>query len=344
MRNKVKYAGVTAVALLTVAPMITSSLNPIMVKASPVVEAGKVNSKESSEITSIDFRYPAEIDVEEGSLVSASEVFDVSSYIIVSNDGNTLDYASYVSPDVDNYKEYAKDSDLKDIVEMGESFTLENPTLYRRVIVIFDDSMAELINNKSISKIFNGELKDDKIELEEYGFSFIQKINIVKNSEEVNPPVVTPEQPKDVSGIAIVNHENNFYHLYNTNNELIDHRALAANSHWQVDKVRTINGEKQYRVSTNEWIKASDVTFIANAEVNYSMTITPLTQAQQITLDGDGHYRLHNSDMEVSDHRALSGGTSWLVDKIGRDAHGGVYYGVSTNEFIKAGDGVNLVK
>lgn len=333
MRNKIKYAGVTAVALLTVAPMITSSLNPILVKASPVVEAGNVNSKESSEITSMDFQYPAEITVEEGSSVKDSEVIDGSNYIIIGNDGNTIIHASNVLPDMDNNKEYATDSSLDSIVDMGESFTLENQTLYRRIIVLFDEYIESLINDEDISKTFNDKPKDNETRLEGYGFSFIQKITVISS-----------EQPKDISGVAIVNHDNNFYHLYNTDNEVIDHRALAANSHWQVDKVRTVNGEKQYRVSTNEWIHASDVTFIENAEVNYGMTITPLTQAQQISLDGDGHYRLHNSDMEISDHRALSGGTNWLVDKIGRDAHGGVYYGVSTNEFVKAGDGVNVVK
>lgn len=342
MRNKVKYAGVTVVALLTVAPMITSSLNPILVKASPVVEAGKVNSKESLEITSIDFRYPAEIDVEEGSLVSELKKFNSDDYKIISND----EIINTKPIDIGQEEGYTIGSELNssDYVDMGEKFTLENRTLYRRVNVVFSSGIGNIINNGGISVTYNDKEKDDNIKLYPVAYTFVQKVNVIEKEEEVNPPVVTPEQPKDSPGIAIINHENNFYHLYNTNNELIDHRALAANSHWQVDKVRTINGEKQYRVSTNEWIKASDVTFIANAEVNYSMTITPLTQAQQITLDGDGHYRLHNSDMEVSDHRALSGGTSWLVDKIGRDAHGGVYYGVSTNEFVKAGDGVNLVK
>lgn len=334
MRNKVKYASIIAVALLTAAPMI----NPIVVKASPNIEAGNVKNSEKSEKTTYDFQYSAEITVEEGSLISdiKDKYTDVAliDSVTKENVGNILK-VSPVNSMLFLEPEYGVPFNTIHVFAGDKFSSKDRSTYYRNVSVTFDSS--EYLSNKELLTA-NGssDISGLRINVADNIISYFQKITIISP--------ISPEQPKDISGVAIVNHENNFYHLYNTNNELIDHRALVANSHWQVDKVRTINGEKQYRVSTNEWIKASDVTFIANAEVNYSMTITPLTQAQQITLDGDGHYRLHNSDMEVSDHRALSGGTSWLVDKIGRDAHGGVYYGVSTNEFVKAGDGVNLVK
>lgn len=48
-------------------------------------------------------------------------------------------------------------------------------------------------------------------------------------------------------------------YLYDINGKKSSLRALASGSAWFSDKVATINGEKMYRVATNEWVKASDV-------------------------------------------------------------------------------------
>lgn len=47
--------------------------------------------------------------------------------------------------------------------------------------------------------------------------------------------------------------------LYTTRGKAVGNRGLGANSSWITDKAATINGEKMYRVATNEWIKASDI-------------------------------------------------------------------------------------
>ncbi|MFD1418351.1 SLAP domain-containing protein [Companilactobacillus keshanensis] len=356
MRNKIKYAGITAVVLLTAAPMITSSLNSTTIKGSSVVDANVSNVNNSrvdvSEIQSADLQYPTEITVEEGSLVSNIDN-NFSGYQLVSSEEGSKGTLIGTAKNVEtgtlyDGKEYYSDPDLKNGIELGDTFTSEHSTLYRYVVIQFDDlagNFLERISNGGAGGIYEGLTvnnsdQDLSIYLVSDSAMDKQKINVVPPTP-VTPPV---ETPKEISGVAIVNHDNSFYHLYNENNEQIDHRALSANSHWQVDQVRTIDGEKQYRVSTNEWIKAENVSFIENAEVAHELTITPLSETQQIDLSDGSHHKLYNSDLEVSDVRALSGGTSWIVDKIGRDAHGGVYYGVSNNEFVKAGDGVTLIK
>lgn len=47
--------------------------------------------------------------------------------------------------------------------------------------------------------------------------------------------------------------------LFDSKGKQITNRGLAANSGWFTDKFATINGEKMYRVATNEWVKASDI-------------------------------------------------------------------------------------
>ena len=47
--------------------------------------------------------------------------------------------------------------------------------------------------------------------------------------------------------------------LYTKDGKKVTNRALAANTPWYTDQSATINGEKMYRVATNEWVKASDI-------------------------------------------------------------------------------------
>lgn len=179
------------------------------------------------------------------------------------------------------------------------------------------------------------------------GIYYIREINVDKSDSNSNNNNNSNNSGniQSISGVATTHNENGFYFLYNDNNEKVDNRALGKNSSWKVDGVRTINGVKQYRVSTHEWVNASDVDFDENGEITEGMSVQKLDTPKQINL-GTKHsrYGLHNSKLKLSTTRALAGGTSWIVDKVGTDSNGATYYGVSTDEFVKAGDGVTLVK
>lgn len=47
--------------------------------------------------------------------------------------------------------------------------------------------------------------------------------------------------------------------LYTLEGKMITNRAISGSSKWYTDQYATVNGEKMYRVATNEWVKASDV-------------------------------------------------------------------------------------
>lgn len=47
--------------------------------------------------------------------------------------------------------------------------------------------------------------------------------------------------------------------LYTSTGQLVGNRALAANTPWFSDKSAVINGQKMYRVATNEWVSANDL-------------------------------------------------------------------------------------
>lgn len=200
------------------------------------------------------------------------------------------------------------------------------------------------VNGVNASTTDNGQLvkdADDNIT----GIKMVREINVTKDGANSDWTV------KDVKGIVNTKSDKNFYTLHNDADELVSNRALSKNSAWQTDKVRTnAAGDKQYRVSTHEWIPAENVSFEGSetdtgstTDPEGALTVTKLDKNKIINISTSGMvYFLYNSKGVKSDTRALSGGSSWQVDKTAVDAAGNTYYGVSTDEFVKAGEGVSL--
>ncbi|MQS89633.1 SLAP domain-containing protein [Companilactobacillus mishanensis] len=166
------------------------------------------------------------------------------------------------------------------------------------------------------------------------------------SNSDVNGVVTTPVV--DMGNNTIVTH------LYDENGTKIVGRALSQGTDWFTDTKRVNNngGEVMYRVSTNEWVKASDVSYADkttdtdNGGDNNASGLTDITDLpanSTVSLDGPAGfvYSLFTSDGTAAT-RGLAGLSSWSTDKTAKDAQGNVYYRVSTNEWIQAGSGVTL--
>lgn len=71
---------------------------------------------------------------------------------------------------------------------------------------------------------------------------------------------VTKNRPTPVMEKGIVTTNSGLYfHLYTIDGKEITNRGLSGDSKWFTDQYATINGEKMFRVATNEWVKATDV-------------------------------------------------------------------------------------
>ncbi|MFC0290131.1 glycoside hydrolase family 73 protein [Bombilactobacillus bombi] len=68
--------------------------------------------------------------------------------------------------------------------------------------------------------------------------------------------------PNNDVHVVRVNGGQRFVHLYTPLGVSIADRVLPANTDWRSDQTRLINNERFYRVSTYEWVKASDVAVI----------------------------------------------------------------------------------
>ncbi|MFD1417396.1 leucine-rich repeat domain-containing protein [Companilactobacillus keshanensis] len=96
-------------------------------------------------------------------------------------------------------------------------------------------------------------------------------------------------------------------------------RGLAQTTDWQSDRYTYINGVKQYRVSTNEWVAADQI-----------LEITPVSGVLTINSDAT----LYRDNGNKSD-RGLAANSAFLTDKTAT-INGETMYRVSTNEWVPA--------
>lgn len=61
---------------------------------------------------------------------------------------------------------------------------------------------------------------------------------------------------------AVVQTNNYNVTVYNERGNAVTNRQLKANSGWRTDKLAVINGVQMYRVATDEWVKAADVSVV----------------------------------------------------------------------------------
>ncbi|MFD1418341.1 hypothetical protein [Companilactobacillus keshanensis] len=317
--------------------------------------------------------YDKSYDVDFGSSTVAPQYSSTTNFAAKDADGKTISAAS-ATPDTNYYAtKYdaltALNGGAHNAVTLDGTFDKADTTYYQIVNVAVTGDLATLLDNytdkttnanntykvtandSDLSSLVSS--KDVKLDVTSATtgstatpatatFSYVRAINV--GSEEAANWTV-----KDESGVVTTKTDKTYYTMKNDDNNTISNRALAANTSWQYDQTRTDkDGNVQYRVSTHEWVPAESVTVNDNngggtTDPDGALTVTNLDTKKVLNLATPGMtYFLYNKDGKMSDTRALAGGTSWLVDKTATDAAGNTYYGVSTNEFVKAGEGVSL--
>lgn len=106
--------------------------------------------------------------------------------------------------------------------------------------------------------------------------------------------------------------------LYDFNGNAISGKRLASNTDWQNDEKMTLNGIEYYRVSTDEWVKASDV--YVYVEHN---TMLRTYKKEKVPV----------SNVHLENVGSLDPATDWKSDRYAI-INGAQYYRVSTNAFV----------
>ncbi|MBA1433683.1 SLAP domain-containing protein [Bombilactobacillus bombi] len=145
----------------------------------------------------------------------------------------------------------------------------------------------------------------------------------------VNPALPDNSPTTTISGVVTVALGSGTS-VYNINGDSVSKsgRILANNTAWKIDQKKNINGINYYKVSTNEWVKSSDVNLSGIEIGNRVATINKSNGAYVYSLNGDS--------MALTG-RVLANHTPWLT-KQEILINGTSYYQVSTNEWIITND------
>lgn len=225
-------------------------------------------------------------------------------------------------------------------IKSGKLGTNDAKTIVDNYIAGQDD-YSVTVNGSALSAVANGTLEataataTDADPANAGTLTFIREVHVSQNASWTT---------EDVSGVVTTKADSSYYTLKNDDNNTITNRALAKNTAWVTDKVRTDNnGNKQYRVATGEWIDADDVTFSDKATTDEGEYTDVQALNGKVTLDGPSSfvYFLYDNNGGQIANRALTGDSAWFTDKKATNAAGVTVYHVATGEWVQAGSGVN---
>ena len=264
--------------------------------------------------------------------------------------------------DLNYYVDLSRDiKDSAGNIISGDKFT--KPGDYTRTVTIDFKSMIgpnyqkDLENGKIKIKLAGKEitLKDGvaNFDAKNGKYSYNQLITVTGTaiSNDNKEPVIKDEA---VTGVVNVKENSNtaVVPLYDPQGRIIIDRSLPVKSSWRTDSLRTINGVKYYRVSTEEYVKASQVSFddYSAAQINVGVisggfiknSIDNIFQVTGVGLTGLWRISDDGKSIIAKDNRWLAQNSLWYTDQKAVIA-GITFYRVSTNEWVKANSG-NLIK
>lgn len=146
--------------------------------------------------------------------------------------------------------------------------------------------------------------------------SIVLQYNEVIDTGENNNNNTTGTDIRDVNNNITTYNDTNLYDI--NGNKLADY-SLKSNTDWHIDKQKTINGVKYYRVSTDAWVNSNDVFIYYDNDTN--ITTHPETTKTLL--------RSNNT----RSNRGLAPDTTWQSDRY-TYFNNQKYYRVSSNEWV----------
>ncbi|MFH5810744.1 hypothetical protein [Companilactobacillus sp. FL22-1] len=310
------------------------------VKADPITVKYSKKGSTTTELTSANVSYTTPYNVDFGSSIYNTQLSTSSDLKVTDQAGNAVKDLT-VTPDETLYTSYnaaAVASTQSSDKFAGPTFDKGGATYYQRLRVTTPtaSSFGKLMTNAVNSITINGSAISAAYYANTNNTLTVIRAIKVGSAEAANWTT------EDVKGVVTTKSDSAFYTLKNGSNETISNRALAKNSAWQTNAVRTNTktGEKQYRVGADEWISANDVTFSDGNDGNGSTTgaYTDVKALNgKVTTAGPAgyYYPLYNDNGELISNRGVAGLTSWYTDKSAKNADGVTVYHVATGEWLQ---------
>jgi len=313
------------------------------------------NSQASSD-TSIAATFSTPYEVATGSNVANAKVSTSTDFQLKNKDGDKLTSTQIAMGNV--YKNLAAAKTNDGTADVYTKATFDADTYYQPMTITLSDGQfgsetadgtTTALTAKDIIDGYNNG-KDDYLFTVNGGTptaSNSNYLNATGNTVTVIREIKASDNnsaswtTEDTTGVVTTKSDKQFYTLKNGNNDFISDRALAKNSAWQTNAVRTntVTGEKQYRVGADEWIDAANVTFSDKATDNNgegAYTDVKALNGKVTTAGPSGFvYPLYDDNGKAVTDRAVAGDTSWFTDKSAVNAAGDTVYHVATGEWLQ---------
>lgn len=225
--------------------------------------------------------------------------------------------------------------------------------------ILGKDNYEAALQKGGITVFVDGSTKPLKLNANTTGFdatngvyTYTRKINVtgdpINKPQENKKPVISDVA---VNGIVTVKDgaASSVAQLYDPNGNVIVDRALPARTSWITGQKRTINGVDYYQVSTEEYVKASQVYYKVKTEK--SITVNVITGNIEYTKIPANVFRVtaggftslwrvsdDGTSMIVKPDRFVPYHSDWKTAQIAV-VDGQTFYQVSTNEWIRSENG-----
>ncbi|MQS89625.1 hypothetical protein [Companilactobacillus mishanensis] len=319
------------------------------------------NSTVVAKATNIGINYTSPIAIGLNTDVLNERLTNSVTATVTDDSGKNLGYKqAIVGQDFYSSRQDANANDSSKAVDPGATFTKDGAQYYQRVTLVFDPESINVakvtsamgagadqgikINGENAQKYQINQDNDNSI-------TYVRELAVgtQPNDNDNNTDTDTDTTPDETwsmtpnSGIVTVN--SSLAPLHNDDNDVTT-RSLGANSAWQTDqyRVNSKTGEKQYRVSSHEWVSSDYVTFGGTTSNGSGLSnVSDLTGHHTISLAGPDSfvYALFGINGGRS-NRGLAGNSAWFTDKSATDSEGNTFYRVSTDEWVQAGSGVTF--
>lgn len=326
---------------------------------------------DTTKLTQINASYTTPLTVALNSQTTAAELTSSANVKITDQNSNNVDFSN-AAPTSNYYFTYnaaLKDTGDNTVQKNSEGNAstdviknnkfVKAGTYYQAITLNAGDSLSQFITDYQNDPTSNPVYVNGKVASEGADFEITPGTAAVKADPDNNvaaknatPATITFVRTvkvsassaewttKDTTGVVTTKTDHAFYTLKDDEGNTVTNRALAKNTAWKTNAVRTDqNGNKQYRVGASEWIDANDVTFSDKATDNNgegAYTDVKALNGKVTTAGPEGfYYPLYDDNGKMVTNRGVAGLSAWYTDKSAVNADGVTVYHVATGEWLQ---------
>lgn len=275
MKKMIKYVGIAAATLFAVAPITM----PIVASAATDVE-GNVIPADGTYTDNGDGTYTLHGQINGSVWTDGANAHETGTALPISIEGINVSSTGEVlvtAPEIAGYKNTSIDGKYQLMLDDGDVYLFSVPSYvpldgsnentgtpgvaYSTTVTLTRDAIIEQDNGTPVvipgTRDFKKLSAGSSWKVDRKMYMSGETYYRVGSNIWVDKKDVTEQAPASTETNTVTTNKQAF--LYHKNGDQVANRGLAANTSWYTDQSATINGQKMYRVATDEWLSVNDV-------------------------------------------------------------------------------------